>query len=490
MKHAMVSVERRVLARAHQWQALAAGCVLAVLATGCRSARIEPPETAYGLRIEDGPVRLEVHAEEPPDGRTEVLLANLEYGLRLLERRVPRGLEADFIDVYLLTPQRYTQFLGVAASSLGRSPENIAAFVLTGRDGSEPDLYVSLPSRSAGEVLDAIRLETASFQAVHELTHAWLARGTADNILGPSEEGICNWIAGETLDRGGGSQAAPATTSFIRNDLAIFDDSPLAKEEQGRWRVLAWAKAKDEAAYAMQPLYWEWLYRHVQEDDAAFRRAAESFQETIWGQLDRFTLGLLLDSGSLGEGPDDPLHAIATLDEEDLEGWLTGLRRSAEPLFVNYSQGCNARRLGADEAALDPASGLFLVHVGDGPSGAKNIRVTREFSLSGSDRAFDVAAEELGPSGILGLVLTAPGEGSAETILGRWTPGDGSAGDLRVAPLSGRLHVWIGEEVHGPFGPPLEEGRVRPVIMEIGSSAPRSRDRALVFRAAPAVGAD
>jgi hypothetical protein len=356
--------------------------VCAILAVGCSSRAPLPENLDHRSVVETPDVTLIVLQQVEPDGSAALIVDQLQAALPLFAARLPRGLKEDHIDAILLEPAAFREYV---REVMGRDPGNLGAFCLSDGHGRDARLFVQLPVRSGNADLDALRNHRVRFEAVHEMGHAWLGGTHASMYMGPSEEGVCNWIAAEAV---GGS---PDRLDWMSNALVVdtvFDAAerrkPGAPEETtAPARISKWAHTRDGLAYMLQALYVDWLHWSVDRDDAVLRAELDDFLgKTLVALSDSRLKRALKDP----QGPpfDSYIDRIAAADQATLETWMASTHRGSRAPVVDYSVTASSMiRQSPRRWLVDPWRIAMRVMVG--PAGTWSVapvRVHPEITLS------------------------------------------------------------------------------------------------------------
>ncbi|MCH2133788.1 MAG: hypothetical protein MK116_08565 [Phycisphaerales bacterium] len=334
--------------------------VLLSLLAGCVTTT-PPPATTHRERVETSSVSLHVHYQSPPDADTGIIVEHLADSLDMLSDRLPRGLRDDHVDVYLLDQDGYDEYVEQLEVGRGEDYGNVSAFHLAGPTaGRNARLFMSRPEPSADPVLDEQRRYRATFEAIHEMTHAWLGRRHLSDSFNPSTEGLCNWIAIESL------RDEPAQPDHLANSLAVEAIVNLTtnNEAEGPWRVHGWALSTGEMSYAVQQLFIDWLYRATNEDDERFRALMEDFLGTYRMLMDDDWFEQRLKSPN--QDHDDAMQLMTTVDDESLAAWIQSVLPE-EPLpgiDASVTNGSLARQ-GDGRWLIDPDLCTMIMLVGD-----------------------------------------------------------------------------------------------------------------------------
>ena len=95
--------------------------VIAILAVGCSSMAPLPENLDHRSAVKTAEITLNVLQQIEPDDSTALIVDQLQAALPLFAARLPRGLTDDHIDVILLKPAAFEEYL---REVLNRDPSN------------------------------------------------------------------------------------------------------------------------------------------------------------------------------------------------------------------------------------------------------------------------------------------------------------------------------------------------------------------------------
>lgn len=449
--------------------------LMAILAVGCSSLAPLPENLDHRSAVKTAEVTLNVLQQIEPDESTALILDQLQAALPLFAARLPRGLTDDHIDVILLEPAVFEEYV---REVIHDDPENLAAFCLSDRDGQSARLFIQLPVRSGNPDLDDLRVHRVCFEAVHEMGHAWLG---GSSWLSPSEEGVCNWIAVEVVGE------SPDRLSWMSNALVIATMlDAAAREEPGApasttppERISSWALSEDSLAYILQALYVDWLYWAIDRNDAVLREELADFLRASFLTRSSSWLERALKNA---KGPpfDSYIDRIAAADQATLDAWIANTHRESLAPAVDFSVSASSMiRRSPGRWLVDPSAISMRLMVGSaGAWPIAPVKVHPEITLSY-------------PSGRM-LVETARRSETHEVdiTLARAATNEAGWSTIRLRAQDGRLQLTGDSEVifeGEPVAPDEEANWSVDLLAEDGDDWPA--DAFLVLEFSPGTGA-